>query len=170
MSFIQLSPEKWNFNVFNAIKNWMVLTAGTPSNCNSMIVSWGALGILWNKPTASVYVRESRYTLPFMQEEDYFTLSILPMTYETDMKYLGSHSGRNENKYAKTNLHPISVGPAIGIEEANYIMVIKKQLVTKLDFCNYYDKEIYEQWYSHKDKNNDHYMFMGEIINIFKRI
>ena len=74
MSFIQLSPEKWNFNVFNAIKNWMVLTAGTPSNCNSMIVSWGALGIMWNKPTASVYVRESRYTLPFMQEEDYFTL------------------------------------------------------------------------------------------------
>ena len=67
MSFIQLSPEKWNFNVFNAIKNWMVLTAGTPSNCNSMIVSWGALGIMWNKPTASVYVRESRYTLPFMQ-------------------------------------------------------------------------------------------------------
>ena len=63
MSFIQLSPEKWNFNVFNAIKNWMVLTAGTPSNCNSMIVSWGALGIMWNKPTASVYVRESRLYL-----------------------------------------------------------------------------------------------------------
>ena len=35
MAFIEVKPEKLNVNIFNMIKNWMVLTAGDPDDCNS---------------------------------------------------------------------------------------------------------------------------------------
>ena len=95
MAFIEVKPEKLNVNIFNMIKNWMVLTAGDPDDCNSMIVSWGGMGIMWGRPAATVYVRNSRYTLDFMNKDEYFTLSILPETYKSEMGYLGSHSGRD---------------------------------------------------------------------------
>ena len=47
-------------------KKWALLTAGTENRFNTMTISWGGLGTIWNKPVATVYVRESRYTHGFM--------------------------------------------------------------------------------------------------------
>lgn len=54
------------FTLFD--RNWALLTAGTADDFNTMTISWGMLGTLWGKPAATVYVRESRYTLAFSGE------------------------------------------------------------------------------------------------------
>ena len=61
-------------------KNWPLLTAGNQKKgYNTMTISWGHLGSLWghNMPTVIVYVRPQRYTKKFVDENEYFTLSIL---------------------------------------------------------------------------------------------
>lgn len=42
-------------------KKWALLTAGTKDDFNTMTISWGGIGTIWNKPVATMYVRESRY-------------------------------------------------------------------------------------------------------------
>ena len=34
---------------------------------NTMTISWGGLGTLWERPVATVYVKKNRYTLAFME-------------------------------------------------------------------------------------------------------
>ena len=45
-------------NVFELIgKEWGLVTAGTLDNFNMMTVSWGALGELWGKHVAIIFIR-----------------------------------------------------------------------------------------------------------------
>lgn len=52
--------------------DWALLTAKDGEGCNPMTVSWGGIGELWGKDTATVYVRESRYTKRLIDNEKYF--------------------------------------------------------------------------------------------------
>ena len=46
---------------FQAIGHeWLLITAGTPTHYNMMTASWGMLGILWNKPVATIFARLCR--------------------------------------------------------------------------------------------------------------
>ncbi|MBR0175797.1 MAG: hypothetical protein IJQ22_09905, partial [Bacteroidales bacterium] len=43
-------------------RKWALVTAGVPGDVNTMTISWGSLGELWNRPVVTVYVTSSRYT------------------------------------------------------------------------------------------------------------
>ena len=79
-------------------KKWALLTAGDEAGFNTMTISWGGLGTLWNKPVATVYVRTSRYTHDFMDTNDYFTVSFYPEECRPILGVLGSKSGREMDK------------------------------------------------------------------------
>ena len=50
-------------NIFEQFdKKWALLTAGNSEDFNTMTISWGGMGTIWNKPVATVYVRTSRLT------------------------------------------------------------------------------------------------------------
>ena len=57
---IELAP----FTAFD--KGWGLVTAGDAKEYNTMTVSWGGLGTLWNKPVATIYIRPQRYTKQFV--------------------------------------------------------------------------------------------------------
>ena len=79
-------------------KKWALLTAGDKENFNTMTVSWGGLGTIWGKPVATVYVRTSRYTHDYMDNNEYFTVSFYPEEYKKVLGVLGSKSGRDMDK------------------------------------------------------------------------
>ena len=60
------------------------------------------------KPTSNsnLYVRPSRYTKEFMDKEKYFTLSHFNPSYRKALGYLGSHSGRSDDKIKNAGLTP----------------------------------------------------------------
>ena len=60
--------------------NWGALTTKADDKVNSMTISWGGVGMLWNKPAATVYVRESRFTKELLDKSETFSVSFLPMT------------------------------------------------------------------------------------------
>ena len=74
-------------------KEWALLTVGNSDKFNTMTISWGGLGTLWNKPVVTVYVKPIRYTYEFMEENDYFTISFYDHKYRKDLALLGSKSG-----------------------------------------------------------------------------
>ena len=72
---------------------------------NSMVISWGHLGVIWGKPTFTVYVREHRYTKAQLDKAREFTLSIPLEKPDSEInRVCGFESGRNVDKAEKAGL------------------------------------------------------------------
>ena len=77
--------------VFQLIgREWMLITAGTPENFNTMTASWGGLGWLWNKPVAFVFVRPERHTYGFIEAQEQHTLSFLGEEHRDILNFCGT--------------------------------------------------------------------------------
>ena len=110
--FHSCSPETLNENPFHLIgKEWMLITAGTEEKYNTMTASWGGLGVLWSKNVCFCFVRPQRYTLPFLMEQDRFTLSFFTEDYRDALTYCGRHSGRDVDKAKEIGLRPFFLKP-----------------------------------------------------------
>ncbi len=104
-----------------------LLTAGTAEHCNTMTIGWFQTGRLWNIPTCSVYVRPERYTCQFMEENECFTVSVLPADRKQAMAVCGSKSGRDLDKIKECGL-TVRTGEcgAPFFEEAELVLVCRK--------------------------------------------
>lgn len=161
-----MNLESFNFKPFYTLdKEWALLSVGNKEKFNMMTVSWGGFGTIWGRPVVSVYVRKSRYTYEFMEENDYFTLSFYEEKYKKDLGILGSKSGRNINKKDLVSLHEEEVGNSISFKEANLTLVCKKIYYDDLKKENM-KPEIQEQFYK---KDEIHRMYIGEVIDIIDR-
>ena len=82
MAFKEVAIEDLRFNPFTKIgKEWMLITAGDENAHNTMTASWGALGEMWGKHVATVYIRPQRYTKEFVDQKDIFTISFYSEEY-----------------------------------------------------------------------------------------
>lgn len=145
-------------------KRWALLTAGTKDDFNTMTISWGGLGTIWNKPVATVYVRESRYTHDYMEKNDCFTVSFYPEQYKQILGVLGSRSGRDMDKMNNTGLSPKPAGETMTFEEAEITLVCRKLFKQKLLPENM-PEEVVSGLYADNDL---HDMYIGEVIDIIK--
>ena len=145
-------------------KKWALLTAGTKDDYNTMTISWGGLGTIWNKPVATVYVRESRYTHDYMEKNDCFTISFYPEQYKQLLGVLGSKSGRDIDKKNISELSPKVAGDSMTFEEAEITLVCKKLFKQKLLPENM-PKEVVSSLYADNDL---HDMYIGEVVDIIK--
>lgn len=161
-----MNLESFNFKPFYTLdKEWALLSVGNKEKFNMMTVSWGGFGTIWGKPVVSVYVRKSRYTYEFIEENDYFTLSFYDEKYKKDLGILGSKSGRGINKKDLVSLNEEEVGNSISFKEANLTLVCKKIYYDDLKQENM-KPEIQEQFYK---KDEIHRMYIGEVIDIIDR-
>lgn len=126
------SYKEKDYKVFEMFdKQWAVVTAGEPDNFNSCTVGWGSLGTIWSRDgkrcsTVTVYVHPARYTSEFLTKSEFFTVSFYPEQYRKAVAYIGTHTGRFEDKAAAAGLTPVTVGKGISYEEANLTFVCKK--------------------------------------------
>ena len=164
MAFKEISPEALTWNPFVQIgKGWFLVTAGTKEACNGMTVSWGGLGVWWGKNAATVYVRQRRYTKGFMDEADRFTVAAFPEEYRKALGYMGSHSGRDGDKWGPAGLTPMDVDGTAAPEEASVILVCRKLLAAKLSEDTFIEPGMTEKWYGGSEEGNVHAMYIGEI-------
>lgn len=159
----QINIRELNKNAVKLISDdWALLTAADESknSCNPMTVSWGGLGELWGKDTATVYVRESRYTKALMDKEDYFSLCFFDKEYKSALSFCGSHSGRDCDKVKETGLTPAYDEKAPYFKEAKIVLICKKRACLYMDEKSFLDDEIMPKWYADKDM---HYIYFAEI-------
>ena len=141
---------------------WGLVTAGTEAGYNTMTVSWGAIGELWGRDCATIYIRPQRYTREFIDSNDYFTLSFYPPELKSIHSVCGSKSGRDCNKTEATGLTPVFDREAPYFDEAKLVLVCKKMAVSKMEPTQFLDDTIDSKWYPETDY---HYVYYGEIIN-----
>lgn len=151
-------------NIFDLIsKEWGVITVNAKDKVNGMTVSWVQMGHLWNKDVVTVYVRPQRYTYEFINQEDTFSLAFFDSSYRKELAYLGSVSGRDEDKLVHCNFTTSTVADTPVIDQAKLVFVCKKLYAADLEDDNFLDKDVMNQCYPDKDF---HRAYTAEIINI----
>jgi flavin reductase (DIM6/NTAB) family NADH-FMN oxidoreductase RutF len=127
MSFHEISPYELQEGACKLIgRDWMLVTAGTPEKVNTMTASWGGLGEMWGKPVAFVVIRPQRYTKEFVDANETMSLSFYPEGYRKQLSYLGTASGREEDKIGKAELTVAFDGDTPYFEEASAVLVVRK--------------------------------------------
>lgn len=163
----EISANDLTINPFNQIgKDWMLVTAGDEEKINTMTASWGSLGIMWGKPVAFTFIRPQRYTKEFIDSHDTFSLCFFDESYRKTLSYLGTVSGRDEDKVKNANLTPCFMEGTPCFEEANLVVIAQKLYVQDMLPDCFIDSSLDDQWYSEKDY---HTMYVSEIKKIFIR-
>lgn len=161
MEWKEVKPEELEMNPFSAIgKEWMLVTAGTPEHCNTMTASWGGVGVMWGKPSVTAYIRQTRYTKEFLDQEGYFTVSFFDEHYREALNLCGTVSGRDRDKIKEAGLTPIGIDETVAFQEANIVFVCKKQYHQFMSPEGFDVKENDEKWYADR---NYHTMYIGSI-------
>lgn len=144
--------------------DWALLTAGNTDSFNTMTVSWGGIGELWNKDVCFIFVRPQRYTYEFIEKNDYFTLSFFGGEYKKELGICGSKSGRDIDKMTETGFAPLDLGESVGIKQAKVNIVLKKLAYQDMKPEGFIDQSIMNNY-----GNNDfHRVYVGEIVRVIE--
>lgn len=163
--FKEININEWKLNPFTMIgEEWMLIAAGNKQKHNMMTASWGGLGVLWNKNVATVYIRQSRYTLGFVEKEQYFSLNFFGNN-KAPHKIGGSKSGRDVDKAKAAELTPVFEDGAVFYQQAQTVIICKKLYNADMDRENFLAPEI-EKFYA---DNDYHKVFVGEIVKVLSK-
>lgn len=155
-------------NAFTYFTTAPILASGDKDASNAMTIGWGAMGNIWGgkRPTVTVYVAQTRYTLQFMEKYKYFT--VMQFSDPKIMRYLGSHSGRDGDKAKALGLHvAYTKNGTPYYKEADNIIECEIMYGSKLQesgFRNDVPKNMYKNFPA-----GIHSMYIGEVVGAWKK-
>jgi flavin reductase (DIM6/NTAB) family NADH-FMN oxidoreductase RutF len=162
--------------ILRANKKGILLTTRTEEKVNSMVISWGSLGIEWSTPIFTVYVREHRFTKKQLDKNPEFTINIPVGDYDHNITAVcGTKSGYSVDKIKELGLTLVESDciSVPGIKEFPLTLecrVIYRQAqdpsaITRENKDKYYPQNIDGSFH---DKNKDyHTAYYGEIVNAY---
>lgn len=90
-----------------ALERGVFLTTKNGEKVNSMVIGWGHLGRIWERPVFVAYVRNCRYTREMLDRNPEFTVNVPVDGFDKKAFALcGTKSGRDMDKIAETGLTP----------------------------------------------------------------
>ena len=166
-AFTELRPEDIRDNPFKLIGgDWMLITAGDIKSFNTMTASWGGLGVLWDKNVAFCFVRPTRHTYGFMNQNETFTLSFFDERYRSVLTYCGSHTGKHVDKVKKCGITPVAGSvDDVYFAEARLVLECRKIYFADINPSAFLAQTLTDV-YPEKDY---HRMFIGEIEHVLGR-
>lgn len=91
--------------ILGGISQGCLLTTKADGLVNTMSISWGTMGIEWNKPIVTVFVRGSRHTKGLLDKNPEFTVNIpVGQIDKRIISLCGSKSGRDLDKIKELGL------------------------------------------------------------------
>lgn len=166
MAFKEVDLKDLSINPFSKIGDeWALVTAGNSADgINTMTVSWGGLGIIWNENVATIYVRPQRYTKQFIDANDEFTLSFYAAEHKRALGVLGTKSGRDTDKIAEVGFTPVFLnesGDGVpAFEQADLVFVCRKLYADDIKPERFIDRTCDESCYPEHDY---HTMYIAKI-------
>ncbi len=160
--------EGFEDNGFQWFRDAELLCAGDKDKCNAMTIGWGGIGTLWGRTALTVYVAEKRYTKEFMDKAEYFTVMVFDVEHSKVLRYMGTKSGRDEDKAAALGLHTAYTANGTPYyTEAE--MVIECKIMYAAPFeAQYFKSDVPERMYAHFPAGI-HSMYIGEVVNAWKK-
>jgi len=140
----------------------LVSSRGLDGRLNAMTVGWALIGKAWKYPVFMVAVRPTTYTYELIEESNEFTVNVPPAKMGEIVKYCGTVSGRNYDKFKEKNItieNGINVkSPIIADCIAHYEceVIIKSKVTPEL-----IPQETQEKHYRTK---NYHTLYFGNIL------
>ena len=164
---VEIDVAGLTLNPFQKIgKDWALLAAGDEAKFNSMTISWGYIGVMFNKPVFTTVIRPQRYTKEFVDNGNLFTINFFENDYKKTLSFLGKNSGRDVDKQNVSGLTPDFSDGVVKFEEASLVLVCKKLFAMKLKPEDFFDKEVALQNYPNKDF---HTFYTGEIVKVYRK-
>lgn len=165
--FIEISPEKFDQSPFRIIgHDWMLVTAKKADKVNTMTASWGGLGVMWAKNVSFIVIRPQRFTKEFIDSSEQFSLSFLDGSFKKQLGYLGTVSGRDEDKIGKTELTVSYDNGVPYFDEAKTIIICKKLYAQEYKPECFIDTELDSKFYPDSDH---HTLYISEVQKILVR-
>ena len=159
--FTEIKPEELNQNPFQLIgKDWMLITSEKDNKTNTMTASWGGFGVMWGKNVAYIVLRPQRYTKEFVDNTDSFSLTFFDEGFKKQLGYLGSVSGRDEDKISKCNLTIQHSSHTPYFEEGDLAVICKKLYAQDFKPECFIASELDNKWYPEKDY---HTLYIAEV-------
>lgn len=159
--FIEIKPEELYKSAFELIgTDWMLITAKKDDKVNTMTASWGGFGVMWGKNVSYIVIRPGRYTKEFIETSDTFSLTFFDKSFKKELSYLGTVSGRDEDKISKANLTVKYLDNTPYFQEANIIIKCKKLYAQDFKPECFITDELDKKWYPEKDY---HMLYIAEV-------
>lgn len=162
--FKEIKPEELDKSAFKLIgKDWMLITAEKDNKINTMTASWGGFGVMFNKNVVYIVIRPQRYTKEFVDNSDTFSLTFFDETFRKQLSYLGTVSGKDEDKISKSNLTVQYLNNTPYFEQGNMAIICKKIYAQDFKPECLIISELDKKWYPEKDY---HTLYIAEIEKI----
>lgn len=162
--------------IMKGVKIGALITTKRGDRINSMTISWGHIGIEWNKLIFIAYIRTSRFTHEMLEESNEFTLNVgTGEKAKKILSYCGTKSGSDVDKIKDLNLTLVDGNKifAPGIKELPLTLeckVIYQQLQDKDALGENIKKRFYPENISseyHGSNCDLHTMFYGEVVGAY---
>lgn len=103
----EINYKEMKFNPFNLLgKEWMLVSAGNEQDgCNTMTISWGHRLPVGTQRPQQLSICAHRVTKTYVDKEKYFSLCVMDSDFKKAMAYLGSVSGRDEDKDSQSRTY-----------------------------------------------------------------
>lgn len=169
MALRKISQDDFSCRPFDLIgRRNMLITAQNPQTMaiNTMTAGWGGLGFMWGKPCAFVVIRPERYTREFVDAADRFSLCFFDDRFKRTLGYLGTVSGRDEDKIARSGLTCMFEDNVPMFAEAAITMLATKLYSQEMHEGGFVGMEVPIQWYPRKDY---HILYVASIDTILEK-
>lgn len=165
--FREISPYEITENTFKLLnKDWALVTVKNGEKENPMTISWGGVGIMWNKPVAFTFIRPQRYTFSLLENEEYYTVNFFEDEHRNALKFCGSKSGRDFDKTTETGLTPCYNEKAPYYQEAKLVLICRKMYAQDLSKESVIATEEILPSYTADDY---HKMYISEIVKVLAK-
>jgi len=94
--------------ITSALKKGVFLTSKVGDKVNTMVIGWGHVGRIWERPIFIAYIRDIRYTREMLDANPEFTVNIPVNGFSKEaFAICGTDSGRNMDKIKEAGLTPV---------------------------------------------------------------
>jgi len=145
----------------NIGNEWALLSVGDKKHFNTMTISWGSLGFIWQRPVVTVLVRPQRYTHEFTDEFEKFSVSFYDRKHRHALNILGTKSGRDTNKIAQSGLMPVFVDGVPTFKESYLTVIGRKIYRGQLESAGFLVPAVDTEFYPEKDY---HTVYFAELV------
>ena len=164
-NFRRLDPEQLDRSAFRMInRDWLQVVTEANGRANSMTASWGGMGILWNKPVLYLVIRPQRFTRELLDENGHFSVCILDESYRKAGQYLGTASGRDEDKIANAGLILGHENGVPYLADAHTVFLCRTLYRQPMGGEFFLEKEDDQKHYPDKDY---HILYVAEIEDLY---
>lgn len=165
--FKEINPYEIAENPFKLLnKDWALVSVKNGEKENPMTISWGGIGIMWNKPVAFTFIRPQRYTFSLLENQEYYTINFFEENYREVLKFCGSKSGRDFDKAKETGITPCYNEKAPYYKEAKLVLICKKMYAQNLNGESIIDADTVSPAYNGDDF---HKMYVSEIVKVLTK-